>query len=145
MWRKYTRLLSTMTVPPPKTILLIEDDLDIQTVATMVLERMGGFSVTCRGSGREGVRAAQAAPPDLILLDVMMPEMDGPDTLRALRRHPALAQTPVVFMTAKAQPDELAEYRRLGALDVIIKPFDPTTLCDTVLDVWNRQPARDRP
>ncbi len=128
-----------------RTILLIEDDLDIQTVASMVLERIGGFSVTCCRSGTDGVRAASEAPPDLILLDVMMPEMDGPDTLRALRQIPSLAATPVIFMTAKAQPDEVAEYHRLGALDVIVKPFEPTTLCDIVRTSWLRHespPAR---
>ncbi len=132
-----------MTVPPPKTILLIEDDLDIQTVATLVLERMGGFSVTCRDSGREGVKAAQEAPPDLILLDVMMPDLNGLDTLRALRRLPELATVPVVFMTAKAQPNEIAEYHAAGAADVIVKPFDPMAISELVAEIWNRSDASD--
>ena len=78
--------------------------------------------------------------PDLVLLDVMMPDMDGPATLRALRQLPGMAALPVVFMTAKVQPQEVAEYRARGALDVIAKPFDPMTLAAQVREIWARQP-----
>ncbi|RMH20217.1 MAG: response regulator [Acidobacteria bacterium] len=120
-----------------RRILLIEDDRDIQKVARLVLENLGGFEVAIASSGREGLARAPAFRPDLILLDVMMPELDGPGTLEALRDGP-LADTPVVFLTARAQPDEVVEYRALGALDVIVKPFDPMTLCRTVEDIWQR-------
>ena len=76
--------------------------------------------------------------PDLILLDVMMPGMDGPSTLKALREQPLTATTPVIFMTAKVQPYEVAEYKRLGALDVIAKPFDPMQLSATINAIWVR-------
>lgn len=119
-------------------VLLVEDDQDIRTVAAMVLERLGGFEVTACSSGREALERAPDLLPDLVLLDVMMPELDGPDTLKAIRRIPGLADTAVVFMTAKAQPDEVAEYRRLGAIDVIVKPFDPVQLSNTIREIWHR-------
>src|SRR5262249_2620248 len=113
---------------PLKRILMVEDEPDIQAVAQLALEALGGFQVRIWGWGREGVQAAPAFAPDLILLDVMMPGMDGPSTLRALREQPRVAATPVIFMTAKVQPQEVAEYRALGVLDVIAKPFHPLTL-----------------
>jgi len=76
--------------------------------------------------------------PDLILLDVIMPGMDGLATLEALRRLPPSLETPVVFMTAKVQAQEVARYRQLGAADVIAKPFDPMTLSDSVRAIWRR-------
>ena len=82
-----------------------------------------------------------ADPPDLILLDVMMPGLSGPSTLERLRADPATAAVPVIFMTAKVQPHEIAEYKTLGALDVIPKPFDPVTLADTVKSIWSRARA----
>jgi diguanylate cyclase (GGDEF)-like protein len=130
-----------MTSPPLKRILMVEDEPDIQAVAQLALEALGGFQVRICGSGREAVQAASAFAPDLILLDVMMPGMDGPSTLRALRALPRIAATPVIFMTAKVQPQEVAAYRATGVLDVIAKPFDPMTLADTIRAIW----ARHRP
>ena len=127
-----------MASPPLKRILMIEDEPDIQAVAQLALEALGGFQVRICGTGREGVQAAVAFAPDLILLDVMMPGMDGPSTLQALRNLPQIITTPVVFMTAKVQPQEIAEYRALGVLDVIAKPFDPMTLAETILTIWER-------
>jgi CheY-like chemotaxis protein len=89
-------------------------------------------------SGAEAVAKAAAFAPDLVVLDVMMPGMDGPGTLAALRALPALARTPVVFMTAKVQPAEIAHFRSLGALEVIAKPFDPMRLADTIREIWRR-------
>src|SRR5215211_5652661 len=127
-----------MASPSLKRILMIEDEPDIQAIAQLALEALGGFQVRICGTGREGVHAAAAFDPDLILLDVMMPGMDGPSTLRALRGLPQTVVTPVVFMTAKVQPQEVAEYRAIGALDVIAKPFDPMTLSETILAIWER-------
>jgi CheY-like chemotaxis protein len=107
---------------------LVEDDPDIRSVAAMALEAIGGHLVHACESGAQAVAAAPGFAPDLVLLDVMMPEMDGPATLRALRELPEMAQTPVIFLTAKAQPQEVARYRSLGALGVVAKPFDPMTL-----------------
>ncbi|HEY6929866.1 MAG TPA: response regulator [Thermoanaerobaculia bacterium] len=117
-------------------ILYVEDDADIQTVAALALEAVGGFQVKICSSGREAIAAAPGFRPDLILLDVMMPGMDGPATLKALRQLPGIAQTPIVFMTAKVQPAEIAQYKGLGALDVIAKPFDPMKLAATVRSIY---------
>ncbi len=117
-------------------ILLVEDDRDIQIVARLALVDLAGFELEVCSSGQEALEKAPGFAPDLILLDVMMPELDGPSTLRALRRRSSLSETPVIFMTAKAQPEEVAEYLRLGALDVIVKPFDPMALGDEVRRIW---------
>jgi CheY-like chemotaxis protein len=119
-------------------ILYVEDEPDIQVVAKLALEMVGGFTVKVCSSGEEAMRAAEAFAPDMILLDVMMPGMDGPSTLKALRALPALAEVPVAFMTAKVQPAEIAQFRALGARDVIPKPFDPMTLADQVRAIWER-------
>jgi CheY-like chemotaxis protein len=132
-----------MTTKELKTILYIEDETDIQAVARLALEAIGGFVVETCSSGREGVAEAEKNPPDIILLDVMMPEMDGPATLLALRQLPDLAGVPVVFMTAKVQPQEVANYRALGAADVIAKPFDPMTLADQVRAIWLRHAGKE--
>jgi two-component system OmpR family response regulator len=117
-------------------ILLVEDDPDIQVVASLALSKLGGFAVQVSGSATEALRAAPGFAPDLILLDVMMPGMDGPATLAALRELPATAATPIIFMTAKIQPHEMDHYRALGSAGVIAKPFDPTTLPQKVRDLW---------
>jgi CheY-like chemotaxis protein len=124
-----------MTAPLDK-ILYVEDDPDIQAIAVMVLDAISGFNLEPCSSGAEALRKAVAFNPDLILLDVMMPGMDGPETLQALRKLPALANTPVVFMTAKVQPQEVQGYLELGAVGVIAKPFDPMTLADQLREIW---------
>jgi two-component system OmpR family response regulator len=83
-----------------------------------------------------GITKAPAFSPDLLLLDVMMPTMDGPELLQELRKLPQFTQTPVIFMTAKAQPEEVQQFMELGAIDVITKPFDPMTLADQIRAIW---------
>lgn len=117
-------------------ILYVEDEADIRAVAQLALESVGGFTVKICSVGEDAVRDAEAFAPDLILLDVMMPGMDGPSTLRALREQPALAEVPVAFMTAKVQPAEIEYFKSLGARDVIAKPFDPMTLSSQVQSIW---------
>ena len=119
-------------------ILYVEDDPDIQAIAVMVLETIHGFTLEVCSSGNEAVQKAEAFNPDLILLDVMMPNMDGPETLERLREFPTLAVTPVVFMTAKVQPQEVQAYLDLGAVGVIAKPFDPMILVDQLREIWER-------
>jgi two-component system, OmpR family, response regulator len=121
------------------TILLVEDDPDIREVAQMALEAVGGFEVIACENGRDALRVAAARRPDLVLLDWMMPDLDGGQTLAALRRQEATRDLPVVFMTAKARPEENRRMRELGALDVIIKPFDPMTLSAKLREVWARR------
>ena len=122
-----------------KRILYVEDEPDIQAIAKLALEAIGGFEVMVCSSGKEALENVIAFSPDLILLDVMMPGMDGPATLQAMRDLPELSQTPAIFMTAKVQPQEVAGYKILGALDVIPKPFDPMTLAENVRKIWDRE------
>jgi two-component system, OmpR family, response regulator len=117
-------------------ILYVEDQPDIRLVATMALQAVGGFTVIACASGQEALSAAPDARADLLLLDVMMPGLDGPGTLLALRGIPATAQTPVIFMTAKVQAAEVAFYKELGALEVIPKPFDPMELSAQIQRIW---------
>lgn len=119
-------------------ILYVEDEPDIQAVAKLALEAIGGFTVETCSSGQEALDKAPAWAPQLILMDVMMPGMDGPSTLRKMREISSLSATPAIFMTAKVQPAEVLEYKAMGALDVIPKPFDPMTLAATVSAVWAR-------
>ncbi len=120
-------------------ILVVEDEPDIRAVAKLALEVVGHFTVKLCSSGPEALKAAPSFTPDLILLDVMMPGMDGPSTLRKLRANPATAKIPVVFLTARVQAGEMPKYLSLGALDVIAKPFDPMTLATTLNTLWGRQ------
>lgn len=119
-------------------IMLVEDEEDIRTVAKFALELNGKFTVKYCNSGQEAINSVKAFSPDLIVLDVMMPEMDGIETFQALRQMRDLDHIPVVFMTAKAQSDEVAQYRKLGVTDVIIKPFDAMTLSDTLNAIWGK-------
>ena len=121
-----------------KRILHVEDDRSIQAVAKLALETLGGFEVLSCLSGQEALDQVQGFNPDFILLDVMMPGMDGPATLSKLRELVDIEQVPVAFMTAKVQPQEIEQYRQLGAREVIVKPFDPMTLAAQVRDIWSR-------
>ncbi|MFC3712134.1 response regulator [Sphingoaurantiacus capsulatus] len=122
-------------------ILYVEDDDDIRTVTVMALEMIGDFTVEAHNFGGDAIARAEAFAPDLILLDVMMPGMDGPSTLAALREKRALDHVPAVFFTAKAQPEEVARLRALGAADVLAKPFDPQVLPDALRRIWTAATA----
>jgi two-component system OmpR family response regulator len=122
-----------------KRILHVEDDLSIQAVAKVALEVVGGFSVLSCASGQEALDQVQGFAPDFILLDVMMPGMDGPQTLEKLRELVDIGEIPVAFMTAKVQPSEVELYRRLGARDVIVKPFDPMQLAAQIRAIWDQR------
>jgi two-component system OmpR family response regulator len=128
--------------PPLNHILCIDDEEDILQVAKLSLEAVGGFRVSlCHGSAA-AVGQARALGPDLVLLDVMMPVMDGPATLAKLREPDACPGLPVIFMTAKARPEELKALLELGAIGVISKPFDPMTLSGEVRSLWNTHHER---
>lgn len=123
-------------------ILVIDDEPDILTVTRLTLARRGGFTVETCSSGMQALEVAPVFAPHLILLDVMMPGMDGPTTMKVLRERADSADIPVILMTAKVQPHEVAQYREQGALDVISKPFDPMTLSATIESMWqNRDEA----
>ena len=122
-------------------ILYMEDEPDIRAVAKIALEAVGGFQVMICSSGADALEKVSGFAPDLILLDVMMPSMDGPTTLKHLRANSATASIPVIFLTAKVQPTEVSQFQSLGALDVIAKPFDPMTLSEQVHTIWRRSHA----
>lgn len=117
-------------------IMYVEDEPDIQAIAKLALETVGGFTVCICSSGKEALESVREFEPDLVLLDVMMPDMDGPATLKEMKNTEGLAELPVIFMTAKVQPQEIAQYRELGAIDVIPKPFDPMNLANNIREAW---------
>lgn len=112
--------------------LVIDDEEDVRTIADVSLNKVGGMDVVLAAGGAEGVQLALSEHPDFILLDMMMPGMDGAATFEALRSHPETASIPVVFLTAKALATEVERLRRLGARGVVLKPFDPMTLAADV-------------
>ena len=119
-----------------KKILYVEDEPDIQMIARVALENVGGFELLVCSSGAEAIEKAAEFNPDLFLLDVMMPGMDGPTTLGELRKISGLADTPVVFLTAKIQPKEVEHLNTLNVADVIAKPFDPMGLANHLRELW---------
>ncbi|NSL18909.1 response regulator [Tatlockia micdadei] len=119
-------------------IIYAEDEEDIRTVAQIALEDIGSYTVRYCLNGYEVLEAIKDFQPDLLLLDVMMPRMDGPSALRQIKQMPHMAEIPAIFMTAKIQPQEIKEYRDLGAIDVINKPFDPITLADDIRRMWDK-------
>jgi len=118
-----------------KRVLLVDDEDDIREVAAMSLETVAGWTVIAARSGLEGLKIAAEQQPDVILLDVMMPDMDGPSTFKNLQTGEATKAIPVIFLTAKAQTREQRGFRELGAQGVISKPFDPLTLADQVSEL----------
>ena len=113
-------------------VLLIDDDADVRSIACLTLRLVGKMEVTEAAGGAEGLRKAIDAPPDVILLDMMMPTMDGTATLAALRANAATAGVPVIFLTAKVVGAEVERLKGLGAAGVLMKPFDPRTLAADV-------------
>ena len=120
---------------------MVEDDTDIQLVARLSLEAVGGYSVEICSGGHEALAKIEGFAPDLVLLDVMMPDMDGPTVLGHLRANPATCAVPIIFLTAKAQAHEIAFYKDLGAIGVISKPFDPMTLPLNLAQIWQQNAA----
>ncbi|KAF0676480.1 response regulator [Profundibacterium mesophilum] len=125
-----------------RKILHVDDDSDIRTIAKIALETVGGFEVLQCDSGQKALESAEGFDPDLILLDVMMPGMDGEDTLRSLRQVDRLRDTPAIFMTAKANTASRERLLAAGAFDVIVKPFDPMTLASEISETWARKGGR---
>lgn len=117
-----------------KTVLVIDDDGDIREVAKTSLELVGGFTVIVAESGPRGVAAAQEARPNAIILDLMMPDSDGQQTLAQLKRLPETARIPVIILTAKVQANK-QELVSKGAAGVLVKPFDPMQLSNQVCEI----------
>ncbi len=128
-------------MPKLNKILLAEDEPDIRAICTLSLESLGGFEVRTCENGQGVLDCIDEFHPDLVVLDVMMPGLDGPNTLARLQQNTATKDTPVVFLTARNQPADIEWLRRLGALDVLPKPFDPVTLPGAMQEIWNRHVA----
>jgi len=118
-----------------RRVLLVDDEELIREVAEVSLVKVGGWEVLTASSGEEGLHMAVGEHPDAILLDVMMPGLDGPGTLARLKADPATATIPVVFLTAKVRQSEQQQWIDLGAAGVLVKPFDPMSLADQVAEV----------
>lgn len=119
-------------------VLYVEDEPDIRAIAKAAMESIGGFEVKDCGSGPEALAVAAEFNPEIIVVDVMMPGMTGPETMASLREIAGLASKPFVFMTAKVQQDEVAQYLELGAVGVIPKPFDVMTVSSDIRAYWQR-------
>lgn len=115
-----------------RKLLIVDDEDDIREVAQLSLEMVGGWEVVTASSGPQGLRTAEEERPDAILLDVMMPEMDGPSTFAALRANPATAAIPVILLTAKVQAADRRRFEELGVTGVLSKPFDPMMLAGEI-------------
>ena len=113
-------------------VMIVDDDEDIRLVCELAARRIGHWDVVVAATGGEALESARSEQPDVILLDVMMPEMDGPTTLARLQGEPATAGIPVIFLTAKAQKQEVERYLQLGAIGVIVKPFEVETFAEDI-------------
>jgi two-component system OmpR family response regulator len=129
-----------MTTKPLERVCYVEDDEDIQRIVRMSLERVGKMTVEIVGDPMVAIDAIVAFKPDLVMLDWMMPGMDGPTLFKRMQDDPQTKDLPVVFMTAKATPTELEELRALGALGAISKPFSPKDLPEQLRALWNTLP-----
>ena len=117
-------------------IMYVDDEADIRTIVQFSLEDEDDFELSICASGQEALETVGRFRPDLVLLDVMMPHMDGPTTLKRLHELPDFAHLPVVFVTAKIQPQEVSQFKAMGAVDVIAKPFDPMRLAENIRQIW---------
>lgn len=127
-----------MTAPALRSVLYADDDADICEVVQTTLCVISGLEVHIARSGEEAIDRAYECRPDLILMDVMMPGLDGPSTLRRMREHALLEQIPIVFLTAKVLPAEIARFRAIGAIGVLEKPFDPARLGSDLMALWDK-------
>lgn len=119
----------------PRRILLIDDDQGIREVARTVLEMVGGYAVETAASGLEGLEQARTSPPDAIVLDVMMPGLDGPETFALLQEHAETRNVPVILLTAKTQAADRTRFASLGVAGMLAKPFDPMALSDQIAGI----------
>ena len=129
-----------MTTKPLERVCYVEDDEDIQRIVRLSLERVGKLKVEIVGDPMVAIDAIVGFKPDLVMLDWMMPGMDGPTLFRKLKENPDTKNVPVVFMTEKATPTEMEELRSLGALGAISKPFSPKDLPEQLRALWNTLP-----
>ncbi|AXS39851.1 response regulator [Breoghania sp. L-A4] len=123
-------------MPQLRKIVYADDEPDIREVVSIILSAIGNYDVVSYASGAEALEKAAHESPDLILLDVMMPGLTGPETLAELRLRPETMNIPAIFITAKAQAHEIAWLMDTGAVGVVTKPFDPATLTQRIEEIW---------
>jgi two-component system, OmpR family, alkaline phosphatase synthesis response regulator PhoP len=119
-------------------VLIIDDEEDARNICSMCLEMLNDHKVIQAASGREGLRKAEEHLPEVIILDLLMPEMDGTETLKNLRKNPKTAGIPVIFLTVKGRFSEFDQLKALGALAVITKPFDPVNLSSQIQEILDK-------
>ena len=129
-----------MPATPLKRICYVEDDEDIQRIVRMTLERVGKMTVEVVGDPTLAMDAIRAFQPDLVMLDWMMPKLDGPALFRQMQARPETQALPVVFITAKASQRDLDELMKMGAAGTISKPFSPKDLPDQLREIWKKLP-----
>jgi len=118
-----------------RRILIIDDEDDIREVAALSLEATAGWQILTANSGAAGIEIATTEQPDAILMDVMMPEVDGPTTFRIMQENPTIAHIPVLLLTAKVQGVDQRRFAGLGVNGILFKPFDPLTLAQQISDI----------
>jgi CheY-like chemotaxis protein len=136
---------ATMNATALRTVLYVDDEPDIRTIVQIALSLSKELTVHTGESGAQALELARALHPDVLLLDVMMPGLDGPGTLQQMRADPETADIPIIFVTAKAMPREVAQFREMGAVGVIAKPFDPMQLIQQLLTLWEGREAETAP
>lgn len=119
-----------------KKILYAEDEPDVQIVVETVVQSLSDYQIKICDNGKKLIECVEDYNPDLILLDVMMPEMDGPTTLKAIQSNEKTKNIPVIFMTAKAQIHEIKDLQKANVVGIITKPFDPMKLCSELQEIW---------
>jgi|SRR5665213_867760 len=127
---------TSMNASGLRTVLYVDDEPDIRTIVQIALGLSSDLTVHTGDSGIHALQLARELHPDVVLLDVMMPGLDGPATLTKMRADPEIAHIPVIFITAKAMPQEVAQFREMGAVGVIAKPFDPMLLGQQLAGMW---------
>lgn len=128
-----------------KRIMYVDDDPDLQQIVRLGLEIGGGYNIKTCDSGEQALAEIEDFAPDLIILDVVMPDMNGPQTLEALRKVPAAIDIPAIFLTSKISPSQLSLYKKLGAIGVIKKPLNPMKLTGQLKEVWHKHLEQSAP
>jgi len=123
-------------------ILIADDEPDILEISRIALETVGGFEVSVCSSGKTLLERLPEFGPDLVIVDVLMPDMTGPEVFEEIRRRPEYDEVPVIYLTGVIQEEELADLRETGVADIILKPFDPMTLADRINGVWKGSHGR---
>ncbi len=133
--KSFWRQLFSVRIMKIQKILLVDDDPNIQMIAQMGLEDRPEWKVSLASSGIEALEKFSAEKPDLVLLDMMMPGMDGVTTLSKIKEQPEYSHIPIIFMTAKVQKHEIEKYLTTGVAGIITKPFDPMTLTQDIINI----------